>query len=54
MVMFQGVSGQITMLPKPELRAFGGDTLTKPPFGVTLAAVASYNLPRNIVNVSTH
>ena len=29
-------SGQIIIIPKPELRGFGGDgTLTKPPFGVT-------------------
>ena len=28
-------SGQITIIPKPELRGFWGDSLTKPPFGVT-------------------
>ena len=33
-------SGQITIIPKPELRGFGGDSLTKPPFGVTSAEVA--------------
>ena len=33
-------SGQITIIPKPELRAFWGDSLTKPPFGVTSAEVA--------------
>ena len=26
---------QITIIPKPELRGFGRDSLTKPPFGVT-------------------
>ena len=33
-------SGQITIIPKPELRGFWGDSLTKPPFGVTSAEVA--------------
>ena len=33
-------SGQITIIPKPELRGFWGDFLTKPPFGVTSAEVA--------------
>ena len=33
-------SGQITIIPKPELRGFLGDSLTKPPFGVTSAEVA--------------
>ena len=33
-------SGRITIIPKPELRGFGGDSLTKPPFGVTSAEVA--------------
>ena len=28
-------SGQITIIPKPELSGFLGDSLTKPPFGVT-------------------
>ena len=32
-------SGQITIIPKPELRGFWGDSLTKPPFGVTSAEV---------------
>ena len=27
----ENVSGQITIIPKPELRAFWGDSLTKPP-----------------------
>ena len=30
-------SGQITIIPKPELRGFWGDSLTKPPFGVASA-----------------
>ena len=34
------LSGQITIIPKPELRGFWGDSLTKPPFGVTSAEVA--------------
>ena len=34
------VSGQIPIVPKPELRALLGDSLTKPPFGVTSAEVA--------------
>ena len=33
-------SGQITIIPKPELRALLKDSLTKPPFGVTSAEVA--------------
>ena len=33
-------SGQIPIIPKPELRGFWGDSLTKPPFGVTSAEVA--------------
>ena len=33
-------SGQITIIPKPELRGFWKDSLTKPPFGVTSAEVA--------------
>ena len=33
------ISGQITIIPKPELRGFWGDSLTKPPFGVTSAEV---------------
>ncbi len=32
-------SGQITIIPKPELRSFWGDSPTKPPFGVTSAEV---------------
>ena len=27
-------SGQISIIPKPELRGFLGDSLTKPPFGL--------------------
>ncbi len=30
-------SGQISIIPKPELRGFWGDSLTKPPFKVTSA-----------------
>ncbi len=41
------ISGQITIIPKPELRAFWGDSLTKPPFGVTSAEVAIIS-PDNI------
>ena len=33
-------SGQITIIPKPELRVFWGDSCTKPSFGVTSAEVA--------------
>ena len=33
------LSGQISIIPKPELRGFWGDSLTKPPFGVTSADV---------------
>ena len=33
------LSGQITIIPKPELRSFWGDSPTKPPFGVTSAEV---------------
>ena len=38
--MYIYISGQITIIPKPELRGFLGDSLTKPPFGVTSAEVA--------------
>ena len=34
-----GKSGQTTIIPKPELRGFWGDSLTKLPFGVTSAEV---------------
>ena len=34
------ISGQNTVIPKPELRGFGVDSLTQPPFGVTSAEVA--------------
>ena len=34
-------SGQITIIPKPELRGFWGDSLTKPPFKVTSAEVVT-------------
>ena len=37
---FHIISGQTTIIPKPELRGFWGDSLTKPPFGVTSAEVA--------------
>ena len=33
-------SGQITIIPKPELTGFWKESLTKPPFGVTSAEVA--------------
>ena len=33
------IKGQITIFTKPELRGFGGDSLTKPSFGVTSAEV---------------
>ena len=33
------ISGQTTIIPKPELRSFWGDSPTKPPFGVTSAEV---------------
>ena len=35
-------SGQISIIPKPELRGFWGDSLTKPPFRVTSADVVIY------------
>ena len=35
------VSGQITIIPKPDLRGFWKDSLTKPPFGVTSAEVTT-------------
>ena len=37
---FKHISGQITIIPKPELRGFWGGSLTKPPFGVSSAEVA--------------
>ena len=33
------ISGQISIIPKPELRGFWGSSLTKPPFRVTSADV---------------
>ena len=33
------ISGQMTIIPKPELRGFWGDSPTEPPFGVTSAEV---------------
>ena len=33
------LSGQISIIPKPELRGFGGSSLIKPPFRVTSADV---------------
>ena len=38
--MFFIKSGQISIIPKPELRALLGESLTKLPFGVTSAEVA--------------
>ena len=39
----------ISIIPKPELRGFWGDSLTKPPFKVTnRRVIGRYNLPRNI------
>ena len=50
---FGGVSsGQITIIPKPELRALLGDSLTKLPFGVTSAEVAII-CPGIMVHVDT-
>ena len=40
---------QITIIPKPELRVFWGDSLTKPHFGVTSAEVV--NCP-DLINVA--
>ena len=37
--VYVDISGQISIVPKPELRGFGGDSLTKPPFKVTSAEV---------------
>ena len=37
--MFQMFSGQISIIPKPELRGFWGSSLIKPPFRVTSADV---------------
>ncbi len=36
---YNGLSGQITIIPKPELRRFWWYSLTKPVFGVTSADV---------------
>ncbi len=46
MLVFGEVSGQTNILPKPELRAFWGDSLTKPPFGVTNQRFGRYNLTK--------
>ena len=37
--MILQVSGQISIIPKPELRGFWGSSLIKPPFRVTSADV---------------
>ena len=50
------------IVPKPELRALFGDSLTKPPFGVTNRRWGRYNLPvystilltSNFLNMSGH
>ena len=34
-------SGQISIIPRPELKGFWGDSLTKPPFKVTSAEVVT-------------
>ena len=39
-ILLSHSSGQISIIPKPELRSFWGDSPTKPPFGVTSAEVA--------------
>ena len=56
MLNFQGVSqfkklamistGQTTIIPKPKLRGFGGDSLSKTPFKVTLTEIVIV-LPRS-------
>ena len=38
-IMYIHVSGQISIIPKPELREFWGSSLIKPPFRVTSADV---------------
>ena len=38
-LMSENVSGQISIIPKPELRGFWGSSLIKPPFRVTSADV---------------
>ena len=48
-------SRQVTIIPKPELRGFGGDSLTKPPFGVTSAEVVIIcpeNMAKQMFNLS--
>ena len=41
-------SSELTIVPKPELRAFWGDCpYFSPPFGVTKAGKGRYNLPRS-------
>ena len=39
-------SGQITIIPKPELRGFWGYSLSKPPFKVTSAEAVIICLER--------
>ena len=39
------VSGQTTIVHQPESKAFWGDSLTKPPFGVTTRRFGRYNCP---------
>ena len=39
------LSRQITIIPKPALSAFGGDSLTKPPHFMTNRRSGRYNLP---------
>ncbi len=40
-------SGQITIIPQPELRGFWGDSLTKTTIWVTNRRFGRYNLPRS-------
>ena len=54
---FYQISGQITILPKPELRKFGGGFPDfSPPFGLTNPAGTGRdaNLPRNLQSSLNH
>ena len=44
-------SGQITIIPKPELRAFWKNSLTKPPFRVTSAEVVVKLRSKNVLQI---
>ena len=50
-VGFHPLTGQISIIPKPELRGFWGDSLTKPPFKVTSVVIICPDIYIYIYNI---